>query len=120
MDQASTTSRRHTEANIKIHIIQDQKQRPQSTPTNTIKSSFQPPPAFSWCGSQQGWEMGIGLEGRTRKEARCLFLALSNLQTLLASGPLKERGEAQPRVATLAETPSFTILPFLYQMTDCH
>lgn len=29
----------------------------------------------------------------------------------------KERGEAQPRVATLAETQPPTILQFLYQMT---
>lgn len=88
----ASTSRRHTEANIKIHIIQDQKQRSQFPPIHTTKSPFQTLPAFSsWCGSQEGWEMEqVGLEGRIRK-VRSLFLALSNLQTLLSfSGPLKK------------------------------
>lgn len=79
---ASTTSRRHTEANIKIHIIQDQKQRPQSNPTHTRKSLFQPPPAH--------WGWWVGLEHRTKKQARSLLLALPKLQTLLSSGPLKK------------------------------
>lgn len=63
--------------------------------------------------------MGVGLEGRTRKKARSLPGLVQSADPVILRAP-KERGEAQPRVAILAKTPSFTILLFLYQMTDCH
>lgn len=57
----------------------------------------------------------VGLEGRIRK-VRSLPGLVQPEDSVILRAP-KERGEAQPRVATLAETLPPTVLQFLYQMT---